>query len=219
MPRKPPATRVALSPDPPRARTSSPPRGRTPLSSLEEGSPEEIPGAVPQLTEWGEGAAQPFRLSWEASIGCLNPSLFRCKIPSSMNVEFSHRHTQGDREGPSGGDRLKSVEATRDQFDSMAQAVFRVLESLETGPSSGPTDDVLKKLRVVPTCMLEEMRDSAKATACQAFTIVKSLYPRVDIATAIEGFATDCNAKNALERMNDAREATDGVVRTMDLQQ
>uniref|UniRef100_J3LQ25 Uncharacterized protein n=1 Tax=Oryza brachyantha TaxID=4533 RepID=J3LQ25_ORYBR len=113
----------------------------------------------------------------------------------------------------------KGVEATRDKFVSMAQAVFGVLDNLETGPSISSAEEALEKLRKVLMCMLEEARDSVKANICQAFAIMKSLYPRVDIVATIGGFAADCDSEKALELMNKAQEAVDGVVRTMGLQQ
>uniref|UniRef100_J3KVA1 Uncharacterized protein n=1 Tax=Oryza brachyantha TaxID=4533 RepID=J3KVA1_ORYBR len=115
--------------------------------------------------------------------------------------------------------RLQRATTSRDEFMAAAQEIFVALDNMEPGPSAPSAEDVLQRLRWVSRCIREEGRDSAKAAAYQAFAIVKSLYPRVDLAAAAEGFALDCDSERALELMNDAQEAAVGVCRMMGLHQ
>uniref|UniRef100_J3N1I5 Uncharacterized protein n=1 Tax=Oryza brachyantha TaxID=4533 RepID=J3N1I5_ORYBR len=222
-----------------------------------EVSPGEIPRAIRELIESGEGMAQPFRLSWEVLAGqweslTVDPQAegddlalmerHICELVSLLGVlarakaindsECVEIQVQKSAEALSQEvivvevcqnyqavvaeleAHLRSVEASQDEFISTTQAVFGVLDIIETRPSSPSVEVMPQGLRKVPLCIHEEGRDPTKAAACQAFAIMKSLYPRVDFAVADKGFALDCD----LELMNEAQEAVDGVCKTIDLQ-
>uniref|UniRef100_J3NCS5 Transposase (putative) gypsy type domain-containing protein n=1 Tax=Oryza brachyantha TaxID=4533 RepID=J3NCS5_ORYBR len=84
--------------------------------------------------------------------------------------------------------RAKAVDnRQRKEIEAMSP---RQNGALELGPSAPLVEEVLQGLCKVPLCFREVGRDSVKADTCQAFVIMKSLYPRVDFAAATKGFAS-----------------------------